>query len=372
MTRQTFWCIYGTYQSRFSRPKTVQCYIDDTQIIKDFQYGFRSARSCTHQLLRITRTIKAAISNRQSIGMLALDLKAAFDTLNHDGMVYKVKILGFPMFVIRLVSSFLEDRFFRTRVGSTLSTIRPVSAGVPQGAVMSPSLFNIYVSDIPTDRDCTTAQFADDTATLSQSHRTPTIIRRLQRSGKRTTKYFTRWGIQTNGSKSAAVLFTQKTALRHQPRTKIRVEEAEVEWGYSARYLGVHLDKRLRYVMHIDETIAKVDRMVKMLYPLIRRNSPLSLQNKLILYKSIFRPTICYAAPIWSNCAITYIRRLQVVQSKLLKMMMNGHWRTPTSEVHEVCDIELLQPYLQRLCTQFFEKCRLNINQDIVQLVEGI
>lgn len=349
----------------------IQCFIDDNNIIKDMQYGFQPSKSCTHQLVRITQIIRRAIRHRQSIGMLAIDLKSAFDTLWHDGLIHKMHLLGFPTFILRLVASFLEDRFFRVKIGSTMSTVRPVKAGTAQGAVWSPSLFNVYVADIPTERDCISAQFADDTAKLSVSHRTSTIHRRLQKSCNRTTKFFERWGIKTNGPKSTAVLFTQKTAERHRPQTKLKVDETEVDWSETLKYLGVHLDKRLRYGKHVEETIAKGNRLMKMLYPLVCRNSPLSLENKLLLFKSVFRPAICYASPVWSHCAVTHLRRLQIFQNKLLKMMMNLHWRTATEDVHLDSGIEMLIPYLERISSQFFDKCRTNINQDIVALADG-
>lgn len=124
--------------------------VQDLRIVPSYQFGFVQGKSCTLQLLRTTRFIKNEMASRKSFGMLCIDLKSAFDVVWHDGLIHKMKNFGLPMSLIKIVRSFLGGRTFSVNVGSSLSSPQSISAGVPQGSVMAPKLFNVFISDVPT------------------------------------------------------------------------------------------------------------------------------------------------------------------------------------------------------------------------------
>lgn len=303
-----------------------------------------------------------------STGMLSIDLKAAFDSVWHDGLTYKLGQLGFPLYLTKLMTSYLDGRGFRTRVGHSMSRRFEVNAGVPQGAVLSPTLFNLFVHDMPQPRDVQLALFADDTAILATSKITRTVVNRLQRAANRMTKFFNRWRIQVNASKSQATIFTRKRARRHTPRSKISMCGVEVEWTPVTKYLGLHLDGTLTYSEHLSRAVEKSEKTIKSLYPLICRGSKLSLKNKILLFKSILRPGFSYGCPIWSCCATTHMKKMQRHQNKILKMMLNVPTRTPTVEVHDVTQLLTISDYVKKLDESFVARGLLNTNDDIVQL----
>lgn len=242
-------------------------------------------------------------------------------------------------------------------------------AGVPQGSVLAPTLFNIYISDIPSDVDGFLGQFADDTVALCSSTLTPAIIGKLQTSANKFCRYFKTWRIQVNGAKSEAILFTRKIAQRHIPTTNVVINGEIVEWKREIKYLGMMLDPRLTYKSHVDYVLTKCDKIIKSLYPLINRRSRLSVGNKLILFKSIFRPTFMYSSPVWSCCANTHLNKLQILQNKILKMMLDKPKRFPTGDLHDESEIELVKDYMGRLCTKFIQNCENNFNSDINELL---
>lgn len=344
-------------------------YVEENRVIGSHQFGFQKDKSCVHQLLWIKNLISSELQSKKSIGMLALDLKNAFDTVWHDGLLFKLKLLNCPLYLIKLIQSFLERRSFVVTVNGTQSRRTFASAGVPQGSCLSPILFNIFISDIPLSDFSQLAQFADDTALLSSSFRTTTIIRRLQKDSDRLTKYFKKWRINLNPQKSESVLFSRKTALRHRPNVSLVVDNNDVEWHDHLKYLGIILDRRLTFRSHIDHVIAKIHKMIRALYPLINKNSKISWDNKILIFKTIFRPSISYACPVWIGCAKTQIIRLQRLQSKILKMMLNLHWRTSTSFVHSLAGVDLFPVYIQRLNENFCHRLQFNSNQDIQNLL---
>lgn len=94
----------------------------------------------------------------------------AFDSVWHDGLLFKSREFGVPYYLQKIISSFLEDLTFVVKIGSVLSTIKPIKAGVPQGAILSPILFNLYNSDLPLSNVVNTAVFAEDTLLYSIHH----------------------------------------------------------------------------------------------------------------------------------------------------------------------------------------------------------
>lgn len=163
--------------------------IEDNQIFIPEQYGFVAGKSCTHQLFRTTRFIKQQLRLRRSVGMLCLDLKSAFDVVWHDGLVHKLKKFNFPLSLVKLIKSFLSDRNCEVMVEKAKSRSVAIKAGVPQGAVLSPTLFNVYTSDTPNLDGAHLAQFADDQSISVASHKTSAIRNKLQKLSNRLTRY---------------------------------------------------------------------------------------------------------------------------------------------------------------------------------------
>ncbi|GBN28315.1 putative RNA-directed DNA polymerase from transposon X-element [Araneus ventricosus] len=134
-----------------------------------FQFGFRKNLSTVQQLLRITEVIREGMDEDWDTGAVFLDIAKAFDRVWTDGLVYKLIELRVPGSIIRLIATYLRGRHFAIRVGNSLSSERAIDSGVVQGSKVGPYLFNIYVNDIPSPRNCQTkiCLFADDTAVMS-------------------------------------------------------------------------------------------------------------------------------------------------------------------------------------------------------------
>lgn len=168
----------------------------------------------------------------------------------------------FPPYLLKLVRSFLQDRSFSVSINGVKSAPRTLLAGVPQDAVLSPTLFNVYFHDLPKPRDGEVLQLADDTAFLASSKATSTVVRRLQLASSKFTRYFHKWKVRVNATKSKAVLFTRKIAKRHRPTSRVTVDGTEIDWSNNLVYLGMTLDKRLTFKDHITTVISKTDKSI--------------------------------------------------------------------------------------------------------------
>jgi len=150
-------------------------------------------------------------------------------------------------------------------------------SGLPQGAVLSITLFAIYISDMPHPPHTQLALYADDTALLTQSWRTDTIVRRLNHAMTVLHRYFTQWKLQVNITKTAAILFTKR---RPPPPPSLRFRLTHIPWSPHIRYLGLQLDSKLLFTKHLNTVTHKAMGVLLALFPLLARDSTLALAQQ--------------------------------------------------------------------------------------------
>lgn len=130
------------------------------------------------------------------------------------------------------------------------------------------------------------------------------------------------------------------------------------------------MDGKLLFDKHINNSINKVKGLTRSLYTMINRRSSLQLANKLLLYKSVFRPVLTYGCPVWQCCAMSHLRRLQVKQNKLLKMIFNLDPWFPTDELHDIAETETLLEFFNKLTNKFKLSCEISTNPLVVSLFQ--
>lgn len=344
--------------------------VSDRKIFPDEQFGFRRYHSTAHQVFRICRHIKLNRAVGKSTGMLLLDIEKAFDSVWHNGLIFKMLEFRFPVFLCKIVQSFLYSRHFRVSVNNTCSDLNNFYAGVPQGSVLGPVLYNIYTSDFPYLPECKAAIYADDTAIFTSHEFALAIETNLNNAIQTLTKYYHKWKIKVNVNKMQAIFFSRKRKSCFLPSSPIHVNGIEVKWEPCVQYLGVTLDTKLTFNDQISKTIKKINIAIKMLYPLINRKSLLSNNNKIIIHKVVFQAILLYGCQVWGDCAKCHIKRLQVSQNKLLKMMLNLPWHHSTLDVHRIGNVELISDRIQKLTNKFVMRCGLADNELISQLFQ--
>jgi hypothetical protein len=168
-------------------------------------FGFRARHSTTLQLMRLTDHVTFNFNNKMSTAVVFLDIKKAFDTTWHSGLLYKLSKFEFSSTLIQLISSFLSERKFRVSVEGEMSTLREMTAGVPQGSVFSPTLYNIYVNDPPQTPGVYLALFEDDTCLYATDRKEGFIVRKPQRGLTSIETWCWRWNIKINEDKTQGI-----------------------------------------------------------------------------------------------------------------------------------------------------------------------
>jgi Reverse transcriptase (RNA-dependent DNA polymerase) len=331
----------------------------EKNIVIPQQFGFRSEHSTVHQILRITEESSLGFNVNKSTGLVLLDLEKAFDSVWHDGLIHKLIQMKTPPKLTGIVDSYLSARKSYVCVNGKDSKLFDVPAGVPQGSLLSPHLFNIFINDVPLPKNCHLAIYADDTGlyctvpwkNAKKAHKV------LTEAVVEVSNFFKSWKIKLNNSKTEFIVFT-KSGVMKKRLSKIPpiVDGVTLKWKDSVTYLGVELDQKLTIRPHINKVIAKARRMVSTLFCLLKRNSAVSERSKIDIYRSIVRPIMTYACPIFTNCAETHFKKLQIQQNKTLRMALNADIYTRVSDLHTESNVPTIREFVDKLTNNFYAK----------------
>jgi hypothetical protein len=196
------------------------------------------------------------------------------------------------------------------------TSLHTIQSGVPQGSILGPVLYSIYTADLPVSNLTLTATYADDTAIMA-SHTDPIIATQLlQQHLDKLEHWLKRWRIHANENKSTHITFT----LRNGECPDVHLNGTIIPQNKMVKYLGLTLDRRLTWKSHIQNKRKQMGLLIKRMYWIIARTSKLSLTNKLLIYKTILKPTWTYGIPLWGTAAQSHIEILQRLQNKILRM----------------------------------------------------
>lgn len=186
--------------------KRLSAIINESKNLPNFQFGVRANHSTIHQLHRVADTISTALETKKYCAGVFLNVAKAFNTVWHEGLLFKLKTL-FPAPYYLLLKSYFNNRTFMVRHNLQHSKIFPIDAGVPQDSDIAPFLYIIYTSDLPTSEKTTIGTYADDTALLSSAADHITASLQLQLHIDTLSQWFSKWKIKINESKSSFVTF---------------------------------------------------------------------------------------------------------------------------------------------------------------------
>uniref|UniRef100_A0A2S2Q7E7 Putative RNA-directed DNA polymerase n=1 Tax=Sipha flava TaxID=143950 RepID=A0A2S2Q7E7_9HEMI len=299
--------------------KRMTPYIVRNNILPNTQFGFRPSHSTIHQAHRIVDAISFSLEKKLYCTCVFLDVSQAFDRVWHDGLLYKLKsFLPHPLFL--LIKSYLTDRHFQVHYRSAYSEITKINAGVPQGGILSPTLFNIYVADQPTTPQTMVADYADDKVILSISENPVAASSNLQLHLCLMSNWYDKWRIKINQNKSSHTTFTLKKGIC----PTVTLNNIPIPTSDTIKYLGLNLDKRLTWKNHIRTKRLTLNARMRILNPLISRNNKTSLKVKLLIYKTLLKPIWTYGIQLWGSAKKSNTNKIQVFQNLALRRLSNA------------------------------------------------
>ena len=310
-------CIICKLLEQFVRDAVVS-HMEDNGLYSDCQHGFRKGRSCVTQLLEVMDDFTRLLDDGNAIDVLYLDFQKAFDTVPHKRLLYKLKSYGISGNLRGWITDFLSDRTQVVRVGSSYSLESKVTSGIPQGSILGPVLFTIFINDLPEDLTSVCKIFADDTKAYNADINSQT----LQCDLDKLMNWSRVWCLYFNAKKCKVMHIgknnAEKEYILYQNSTQVSLTTCEEE-----KDLGVTFDRFLSFDKQINSSVSKANRILG----IIKRSfKDLDREAFIQLYKGVVRPHLEYGNLIWhpylKRQSVT-IEKVQRRATKLVKHLTN-------------------------------------------------
>ena len=303
-------------------------YLETNELLSNTQFGFREGRSTTAAALNLTDQILSAFDeNKFTIGIF-LDLKKAFETVDHNILIHKLHHLGISNNNLNFFKDYLCNRLQYLKFNNYESDPMSIKFSVPQGSNLGPILFIIYVNDI---KNCinnlNNLLFADDTCLFSSGSNLNSLIDIINSELISVNNWLKANKLSLNVEKTSYIVFTRKKKIPPDI-SDIEMDSFQLNRVTNIKFLGFNITYNLSWQMHIHYLINKIDKLKGILY--ITRKS-LSQSSKVLIYYTLIYSNIIYGNILWGGAPKSLVNKLFISQKKIIRTIMNVNNREHTN-----------------------------------------
>lgn len=293
-------------------------HLESNQFFFRNQHGFRKGWSCETQLLEFTTDLHSNMNNNLQIDCIFLDFSKAFDRVPHCRLISKLSALQLDSLTLSWLRNFLSLRKQFTVINNDSSSICDVTSGVPQGSVLAPLLFLIFINDLPDGVTSFIRIFADD-CIIYHPIKNVNDHYALQKNLDVIMKWCETWQMVLNASKCKTISFSRK----HDPSIfSYRINNDPLSHVSTYKYLGLHFTQNLSWSSHITNICANASRSLGYL----RRNLHSSPANvRKLAYETFVRPQLEFASPIWSPHQNYLTNMIEAVQNRAVRFISRNY-----------------------------------------------
>ena len=318
-------------------------FLDSNKIISNQQFGFRKDHSTTHPMTLLLNKAAATLNSKKHMLIIFCDLKKAFDTCDLEILIKKLDNIGIHNKELSWFESYLSGRKQYIDIDGVCSCLLDINVGVPQGSILGPLLFVLYINDLPNCSELYSILFADDTALLIEDSDPQKLIERANKEFYKVCTFFRENKLSLHPDKTKYIIISSSQTVQNS-KTKIVVNNnntdqneddflQEIERIYShskvpaIKYLGVYFDPCLSFNYHIKILSSKLSRA---LFILKRVKNLLPLHALLSLYYTLFHSHISYASEIWSSTTQSNLKILLTKQKIDIRTISNLNYNSHT------------------------------------------
>ena len=310
--------------------ESLYIHLKNNNMLHKLQSGFRKSHSTDTALIHLIDQLLFSLDSNNVIGLVFIDYRKAFDLINHDILLSKLRGYDIGEREVQLFKNYLSGRSQYVNIDGTHSHTKPIHYGVPQGSVLGPLLFLIFVNDLPAAvQHSVVNTYADDTA-LSYScdvNIAPdTLCTNLQRDMDRIVKWSDDNKMILNESKTKCMIVTGKRLSKRMDNDKlsIQINEKELDQVQSQKHLGVTIDNKLSFDDHVEELCKKLSQRIAVLKK-IRRFLP--TEQRMLYYNALIKQVMMYGSTIWTSCSSENLTKVLKLQKRAARVILNADTR---------------------------------------------
>ena len=300
-------------------------YFSTHNVLAKEQFGFRTKHSTNHVISDVTNKLQNLRDNNYSTCLILLDLSKAFDTVNHKILLNKLEKYGIRGNSLTLIRSYLTNRKQTVHINNTYSLQQTLTCGVPQGSILGPLLFSIYINDLPKASKFETRLYADDTALMLSEVKINELNENVNRELVKVEHWLNANKLSLNYTKTKYLLIKPFKNKCVEPFDfDVKIKGVKIDRCYSIKYLGILLDEDLSWKPHISNLRKKLSQGVGII---AKMKNYLNKQNLIALYYTFFYSHILYGILGWGSISETEIKPIQILQNKVLRIINKSTWK---------------------------------------------
>ena len=292
-------------------------FLDKHNILYEKQFGFRKCHSTSHAIITLVEIVSRALDSGKVIVGVFLDLKKAFDTVDHEILLDKLNSYGINNNLHAWFESYLHNRSQFVFHNNNKSETKHITHGVPQGSILGPLLFIIYVNDFSRASDLLfSIMFADDTSVFIEGHSFNEVIESLNTELKKVSFWLQSNKLTLNVKKSHYMVF-HRSRIKHN-QMAIKIQNCTINKTDSIKFLGVIIDNKLNWHEHIIYIKNKISKSIGIIYKVRKYVEKQTIKN---MYYTFVFPYFIYCNEIWGNACQAYVDPLIKLQKKIVRIM---------------------------------------------------
>ena len=343
------WCIYSQMADFFEN------------ILSKYQCGFRKGLSAQQCLLLMIEKWKKSVDKGYAFGAMLTDLSKAFDCIVHDLLIAKLHAYGFDNSSLNFIHNYLTNRKQRVKINLSFSAFNKIKFGVPQGSILGPLLFNIYICDmfLYVD-DIEIAGYADDNTPYTQGLNSESVISSLQLSTSKLMHWFKANYMKLNADKCHMLLSEN---CSH--KSVVKVDNEEIVATQCEKLLGVNIDGKLTFEKHINTLCEKARRKVQ---ALSRVANYIDFDKRRVLMKSFIQSQFNYCPLIWMMHSRKLENKINKIHERSLRIVYNDSNASFENLLERDQSVSVHQKNLQYLAIELYKR-KNNLSPEIMNEV---
>jgi len=345
-------------------------FLENNNLISSKQFGFRKGHSTIHPMLLLDSFVAEALDKKHHAIAIFCDLRKAFDTVHHGRLLRKLKRMGVTGMALSWFKSYLTNRQQFTQIGEFSSNLLEILMGVPQGSILGPLLFLVYINDLPDATLLLALLFADDT-TLLASHEDPEeLFRIVNHEFKKVTDFFRKNLLAIHPAKTKYIFFSNSRNINvnsfhvnidfnnddYQFNPQLKSELARISGNEDdpcIRFLGLYLDPSLNYKSHIRHITKKISTALYFMRNAKNYLTPAALK---LVYYSLVHSHIIYAIQVWSSSSLSNINQIHKLQKSAIRILCNSKYNAHTQPLFKQLGILPVPELVEYFKIQFMQK----------------